>query len=86
MQNGLYIFCIRKNVTLISQGGIKLDGYSYGFIGGASCVAEDTVYFFGDIKKHRNYGEIHDAIKSLKMKEISISLEDVFDFGGARAF
>ena len=75
-----------KNVTLISEGGITLEGYNYGFIGGASCVVGDTVYFFGDIKNHQNYSEIHKTISSLEMKEISISCGDVFDFGGARAF
>ena len=77
---------IGKNVTLIEQGGIVLEGYNYGFIGGASSVIDDAVYFFGDIKRHQNYPEIHNAISSLQMKEISISCGDVFDFGGARAF
>ena len=74
-----------KRVVLISQGDIKLDGYDYGFIGGASCVIDDTVYFFGDIKKHKDYEKIYSEIARLKMKEKSISCEDVFDFGGARA-
>lgn len=74
-----------KRAVLISQGDIKLDGYDYGFIGGASCVIDDTVYFFGDIKKHKDYEKIHSEIARLKMKEKSISCEDVFDFGGARA-
>ena len=77
---------IGKRVILIDQGGIKLDGYDYGFIGGASCVLDDTVYFFGDITKHQNYDKIHTAIEALKMNEFSISCEDVFDFGGARTF
>ncbi len=77
---------VGKQVTLISEGGIKLDGYSYGFIGGASCVIGDSVYFFGDIKKHQNYDEIHATIISCKKREIIISCGDVFDFGGARPF
>ncbi len=75
-----------KQVALISEGGIKLEGYSYGFIGGASCVIGDNIYFFGDIKKHQNYDEIHTKIISCKKREIIISCGDVFDFGGARLF
>lgn len=43
-------------VLLISSGNIVLDGYNYGFIGGASGkIDENTVVFFGNIKKHPDY-------------------------------
>lgn len=49
---------------LISPGGIRLDGFDYGFIGGASFFYEDTVYFFGKISLHPDY----DSIKSFCFK------------------
>lgn len=75
---------VGKDALLIEQGQIFLDGYNYGFIGGASFVIEDTVYFMGDIKKHSDYIKIRDKIESLGMKIKSISLGDVCDFGGVR--
>ena len=75
-----------KSITLVDEGCIRLDGYNYGFIGGASCVVGDSVCFFGDIKNHKNYDKIHAKILESKKREISISCGDVFDFGGARGF
>ena len=41
---------------MISQGNIELDGYDYGFIGGAGGRIDDnTVIFFGNIEKHPDY-------------------------------
>ncbi len=47
---------------LISPQGIELDGYSRGFIGGASAVIEEekSVIFFGNISLHPSYKEISD--------------------------
>ena len=46
-------------VLLISVGNIVLDGYDYGFIGGASGkIDENTVVFFGNIKSHPDYKKI----------------------------
>lgn len=45
------------NVLKISKGDIVLDNQTEGFIGGASAVIDNTVYFFGDITLH------HDGIK-----------------------
>ncbi len=47
------------DVLKISHGNIILDGYDYGFIGGASGKLNDnTVTFFGNIKKHPDYNLI----------------------------
>ncbi len=42
------------NVLKISKGDILLDSETVGFIGGASTVIDETVYFFGDITSHRD--------------------------------
>lgn len=73
-----------KNVTLISPNGIQLDGYNCGFIGGASCVIDKTVYFFGNIKNHPSYDIICGIIIDLGMAFKIISSLDVYDFGGIR--
>ena len=44
---------------LISKGDIRLEGHKYGFIGGASGkISKNTVVFFGNIKKHRDFDKI----------------------------
>ena len=45
-------------VLQISPGDVVLKGYDYGFIGGASGYIDGTLYFFGDITKHRDYSRI----------------------------
>lgn len=46
-------------VLLISSGNIILDGYNYGFIGGASGkLDENTVAFFGNVTSHPDYRRI----------------------------
>ena len=44
----------------ITKGLVKLSGYNYGFIGGASVYLnpENTLLFFGDITKHVDYNNI----------------------------
>lgn len=46
-------------VLLISSGSIVLDGYDYGFIGGASGkIEENTIAFFGNVTSHPDYKKI----------------------------
>ncbi len=68
--------------TLISQGGISLPPYQYGFIGGASGVVGRKIYFFGDIGTHPDGKAICDAIISEGYTPVSLSDEGLCDFGG----
>jgi hypothetical protein len=61
---------------------IRLDGYDYGFIGGASGVLEDTVYFTGDISSHPDAERIAEFCKAHEKKMISVSSEPLNDVGG----
>ncbi|MBR2850222.1 MAG: hypothetical protein IKB84_04220 [Clostridia bacterium] len=61
---------------------IRLDGYDYGFIGGASGVLEDTVYFTGDISSHPDAERITEFCKAHGKKIISLSSEPLNDVGG----
>ncbi|MBE7017356.1 MAG: hypothetical protein E7420_04280 [Ruminococcaceae bacterium] len=68
---------------LIDENGIVLDGYDRGFIGGASFVAGDTVYFTGDIYKHPSGKIITDYISAHNFKICCLSDDVLFDIGGA---
>lgn len=62
---------------------IKLDGYDYGFIGGASAVYKDNVFFFGDLKMHSQGNEISEFCKLNGFFPISLGKEKLCDVGGA---
>ena len=70
------------SVTLIENGDISLPPYEYGFIGGASGVFDNTVYFCGDVTAHRSFEAIKDAIEKTGMEYISLSDETLADIGG----
>lgn len=69
------------DVTLISNGGISLSPYEYGFIGGACGVYKSTVYFLGDILTHPDGKKICDAIKAGGYEPVSLSDEPLSDLG-----
>lgn len=46
------------SVLKISPGDVVLDGFDYGFIGGASGFIDETLFFFGDITKHRDFSKM----------------------------
>lgn len=72
------------DTLLISSGSIILDGFDYGFIGGASGIIDnDTVVFFGNVKNHPDYNDIKDFCLKYK-KNIKIICEHLplTDIGG----
>ncbi len=71
------------DTLLIESGSISLPQHDYGFIGGASCVYSDTVFFFGNIDLHPNEKVIRNFIEERGKKVISLSDEGLSDFGGA---
>ena len=74
------------SVLLIEAGGISLPPHEYGFIGGASFVHRDTVYFFGDVRSHNDGERIINFINERGYKVISLSGEPLIDLGGALVF
>ena len=69
---------------LISEGNIRLEGFDYGFIGGASFTDENTVYFFGNVKKHPDYEKIKVFCDRYNSNiEILCENEPLTDIGGA---
>ena len=73
-------------VCLISNGSISLPPYDCGFIGGASGVDGDTVYFTGSIDLHEDGERIKSVIYEHNMKTISLSDDTLFDVGGIKFF
>ena len=51
-------------VMMIQSGNILLDGYSYGFIGGASLVIDKNVIFFGNVARHPEGERILEFVRS----------------------
>ncbi len=69
-------------VTYISTGSISLPPHQYGFIGGASGVVGKKVYFFGNLYSHPDADIISKAITDEGYTPISLSDENLRDFGG----
>lgn len=71
-------------VLLISAGNILLEGFEYGFIGGAGFRDNNTTYFFGNVKKHPDYDKIK-VFCERHYSTIEILCEDkpLTDIGGA---
>lgn len=70
-------------VLKISEGNIILDGFDYGFIGGASAVINNNVIFFGNITNHPDYTRILEFIKIHNMQIKIICAEmPLTDIGG----
>lgn len=68
-----------KAIKLLSK-----EGYSNmnGFIGGATCLIDNTYIIFGDINKLEYASEILEYVKSKGKEIISFDGEDIIDYGG----
>lgn len=71
------------NVLKISGKGIKLNGFSCGFIGGC-CVNEGNgnMIFTGCLDSIPGGGSIRDFLKNIGMNVISLGNYSLYDFGG----
>ena len=68
---------------MIEEGGIALNGFSCGFIGGASSFDNNILFTFGDVKKHENGKDIIDFLKNINVNVISLGKNELYDLGGA---
>ena len=69
-----------------SPSAISLIGYDYGFIGGASGVFFDTVYFTGDLNSHPDCEEIKKFCHRFNFKTLCLTEEKLCDIGGIAFF
>lgn len=65
----------------ISEGHVLLDGYDYGFIGGASGFDGKNIYFCGDVDLHPDGARIREFCASLGVGCISLSSLPLHDVG-----
>lgn len=77
--------CASENgidVLKISKGFVKLEGYDYGFIGGASGLIEKNLLAFnGDISKHPDFQKIFKFCYKYSVGIISLSADALYDIG-----
>ncbi len=80
---GLHNIFIENNIRsfLIENGGVALEGYQYGFIGGASGSDGKNVYFSGLIEGHPWGDEIKRFIKEEGKEVFSLSKDKLRDNG-----
>ena len=81
----IYELC-RNNlidVLRISPGGIELDGYSYGFIGGCcGLLSPDILCFSGNAAMHPDYLNIKSFARDHGVSLLCLSDEPLYDIGG----
>lgn len=71
------------NVLTISKGYVHLSDKHYGFIGGcASMIANNRLYFNGDISKHPDYKQIQEFLYKAQVDLVFNSNRPLTDFGG----
>ena len=77
IQNGL-------DALLIKPGCIELEGYDYGFIGGASFMIDHyTLAFTGKLHGHPDKDRIIEFITQQGLRCVYLTDEPIFDIGGA---
>lgn len=54
-------------VLRVSRGHVKLEGYKYGFLGGASGRIGDEVIFHGDLSAHPDFENIKEFIEKREL-------------------
>ncbi len=68
----------------ITKGDILLDGYNYGFIGGASVkLNEKEILFFGDIQNKTDKNNVIEFLNKYNMQAIFIEDKKLTDIGSA---
>lgn len=71
----------KLDVLVVSEGHILLPGYDYGFIGGASGVTQDNVFFCGNLCLHPDESKIDRFCRKHGKNPVSLSNEPLLDVG-----
>lgn len=70
------------DVLLIKKGFVKLDGFDYGFIGGASFKLDNkTLAFIGKIENHPDFQSVKDFLNKKEIVYISLGNTVLTDIG-----
>lgn len=74
------------DVLKITPGHIFLEGYDYGFIGGASfMLSEDAIAFTGVLDEHPDKDRILAFLQKHGKRPVFLTKDPIFDIGGAVA-
>ncbi len=72
------------DVLLIAPGYIELDGFDYGFIGGASFkLSANTMAFTGRLNAHPDYYNIIEFLTDRDIRPLFLTSGPAFDIGSA---
>lgn len=77
---GIYNKLKDERKLLITPGFIDLEGYEYGFIGGASGF-DDCVYFLGDVRTHKDFLKIKSFLDEEKTDFVNLGEGNLKDYG-----
>ena len=69
------------DTLLISSGHVDLPGYDYGFIGGASGLCGDTLYFCGNLDLHPDAEAIKEFAINHGTQYVSLGKNKFYDVG-----
>ena len=69
------------DTLVVSTGGVRLDGYDTGFLGGASGTFGDKVFFCGNLGGHLECAKITEFCEKHGKKVVSLSSSPLFDVG-----
>lgn len=69
------------DVLKIETGHVLLDGFDYGFIGGASGRVGDRIVFNGDLNTHPNHEMIREFILNKGLEIIDFKGLELYDIG-----
>lgn len=69
------------DTLLIQPGGILLEGYDTGFIGGCGFSYKNTVYLTGRLEQHPSFGKIADFLNKKFMQVDYLTDIKIFDVG-----
>ncbi len=66
---------------LVNPGNVSLPGYRYGFIGGASGLLYDQLFFTGSLEHHPDGAAIRSFLKTAGVEPVCLSDDPLIDLG-----
>jgi hypothetical protein len=72
------------DVLLINPGYIRLDGFSYGFIGGSTFkISKQKIAFTGTLDSHPDKAKILNFLHDRQIEPVYLTNQPIFDIGSA---
>lgn len=75
------------DVLQVGKGSVRLPGFPYGFIGGASGrISDKRIVFHGNLALHQDYEKMARFLEKYAMTAVSLHDGDLIDVGGILSF